>query len=73
MAFGLSYQFDCFCGWRYLFSANYRDLVKQKWGKNLMLQSVCLVGGFVSILVTSAAVVLLIQLAWFLITENLII
>ena len=59
-----SYQIDYFCGWRYLFSAKFRDQVKQKWGNNLMLRSLFLIGSFTGILLTSAAAILLIMAIW---------
>ena len=59
-----SYQIDYFCGWRYLFSAKFRDQVKQKWGNNLMLRSLFLIGSFTGILLTSAAAILLIMSIW---------
>jgi hypothetical protein len=70
MAFGLNYQIDFFCGWRYLFSAIYKDQVKQKWGKNRVLYGLFLFGSFLSILLTSTIAVLLIQYVWFLITSD---
>jgi cytosine/uracil/thiamine/allantoin permease len=71
MAFGMHYQIDYFSGWRYLFSSRYRDQVKQKWGKNLILKSMFLIGSVIGILLTSAAAVLLVQLVWFLITSEI--
>lgn len=71
MALSRSYQIDYFCGWRYLFSANYRNHAKQKWGNNLLLKSLFLVANIFSILLTSAATVLLIQLVWFVITNDI--
>jgi hypothetical protein len=59
-----SYQIDYFCGWRYLFSAKFRDRVKQKWGNNLMLRSLFLIGSFTGMLLTSAAAILLIMAIW---------
>lgn len=59
-----SYQIDCICGWRYLFSAKLRHQVKQKWGSNLMLRSLYFIGGFTSILLSLTGVVLLILAIW---------
>ena len=59
-----SYQIDYFYGWRYLLSPNFRSRVKQKWGNNRLLQSLSLIGSFTSILLTSAASVLLIMAIW---------
>ncbi len=59
-----SYQFDYFCGWRYLFSAKFRQQVKQKWGSNIALRSLFLIGGFASILLTLSAAVLIILAIW---------
>ena len=56
-----SYQIDYFYGWRYLLSAKFRNRVKQKWGNSHLLQSLSLIGGFTSILLTSIASVLLIM------------
>jgi hypothetical protein len=70
MAFGLSYQIDFFCGWRYLFSKDYRAQVRQKWLKNPILQILYLIGSLLSILFTSAIAVFLIRHAWFLITSD---
>ena len=69
MILGRSYQIDYFSGWRYLFSENYRDHVKQKWGKNLIHKSLCLAGSFIGMLLTTAAAILIIQLVWFLMTS----
>lgn len=71
MAFGLNYQIDYLSGWRYIFSSNYREHAKQIWGSNRILQCLFLVGYIISILLTSAAAVLLIQLFWFLITSDI--
>lgn len=71
MAFGINYQIDFFSGWRYLYSANYREQVKQKWGNNLVLKSLFLIGSFTGILLTSASAVLLVQLIWFVMTSNI--
>jgi dolichol kinase len=53
-----SYQIDYFYGWRYLFSPEFRDQARKKTGKSLMLHSMFMVGGFISILLSSAALVL---------------
>lgn len=71
MAFGLRYQIDFFCGWRYLFSANYREHVKQNWGSNRILQGLYLIGCLIGIIITSYVAVLLIQLIWFLMTSDI--
>ena len=59
------YQLDYFCGWRYLSSANYRVYVKQRWGKNLLLQVFFLIECFIGIFFTTAATLLLTQLIGF--------
>ena len=59
-----SYQIDYFCGWRYLFSAKFRDQIKKKWGNNFTLRSLFLIGSFTGILLTSAATILLIMAIW---------
>jgi len=59
-----SYQIDYFYGWRYLLSPKFRSRVKQKWENNWLLQTLSLIGGFTSILLTSAASVLLIVGIW---------
>ncbi len=59
-----NYQIDYFFGWRYLFSAKFRQQVKQKWGSNFMLRSLFFIGGFTGILLTLTAVVLLILAIW---------
>jgi hypothetical protein len=71
MAFGLSYQIDFFCGWRYLFSVKYREYVKQRWGGNLFLQCLFLTGSLLSILFTSAIVVFLIRQVWVMVTSDI--
>ena len=59
-----SYQIDYFCGWRYLFSAKFRQHVKQKWGSNVLLRSLFFIGGFTGILLSVTASVLLILTIW---------
>jgi len=59
-----SYQIDYFFGWRYLFSAKFRQQVKQKWGSNLMLRSLFFIGGFTGILLSLTAVVILFLAIW---------
>lgn len=66
-----SYQFDYLCGWRYLFSAKFRAQARQKWGGNIVMRSLFLIGSFTSILLTSAAAVLLLQLIWYLGTSGI--
>jgi hypothetical protein len=59
-----SYQIDYFYGWRYLLSAKFRNQVRQKWGNSRFLKSMSLIGSFTSILLTSAATILLIIAIW---------
>jgi hypothetical protein len=59
-----SYQIDYFCGWRYLLSPKFRNQARAKWGRNLLLRSLFLLGGFSSILITSTATVLLAMAVW---------
>lgn len=66
-----SYQFDYFCGWRYLFSPVYRQHVRQKWGGNMVLKSMFIVGSLVSITFTTAAGVLLARLVLHLMTTGI--
>lgn len=54
-----SYQIDYFCGWRYLLSEKFRNQVRAKWMQNPLQKSLFMIGGFTSIVLTSAATILL--------------
>lgn len=62
--FQRSYQIDYFCGWRYLLSAEFRNKIRLKWGSSLYLRSLCLMGCFASLVITSTAAVLLTMAVW---------
>ena len=63
-----SYEFDYFCGWRYLLSPQFRTRVHSKWGGNLWLRLLCITGGLIGMVISSALTVFLLVAAWYLLT-----
>lgn len=64
-----SYQIDYFCGWRYLLSEKFRNHVRSKWMRNPLQKALCMIGGFTSIALTTAAAILLTMAVWNLINS----
>jgi len=46
------YQINYLCGWQYLFSPKFRSQVHQKWFGNMWLRVICVIGGFVGMLLS---------------------
>ena len=58
------HQFDYACGWRYLLSPVYRRQVKAKRGGNLWSSTLCLPGGVIGIVMTSAVAMIPVMAVW---------
>ena len=59
-----NYQINYFCGWQYIFSKTFRSQVHQKWGGNLWLQSLCIIGAIGGMVISLAVFVFLISASW---------
>ena len=61
-----SYRFDYFCGWRYLVSPAFREMLRAKWGRTPVTRLLCYAGVLFSLLVTTGAGVLAMLAGWYL-------
>jgi hypothetical protein len=59
-----SYRFDYFCGWRYLVSPAYRNLMRTRWGKSPWIRALYYAGVLTSLLITTTAAVLILLASW---------